>query len=62
MRIECQLLRLDALWASFEGKPYEDRIADVVCVSSKTGEGVEEVKKLLQEAAKPFDESDGTGL
>ena len=54
--------RLDALWESFRGRVYERQIADIVCVSSKTGEGVEAVRQLLQAQAKPYDESDGSGL
>ena len=53
--------RIDALWDLFEGRAYQESIGAVVCVSSKTGEGVEEVEKMLQEAAKPYsyDESNG---
>jgi hypothetical protein len=54
--------RLDALWSFFEGKPWQERICQVKCVSSKTGEGVEEVRTLLQDTAKPYAETDGTGL
>ena len=43
--------RLDALWASFEGKVYQERIATVVCVSSKQGTGVEEVRSESSRAA-----------
>jgi hypothetical protein len=54
--------RLAAVWASFESKAYENAISAVLCVSSKTGEGVEGVRRLLQDEAKPFDPADGTGL
>ena len=54
--------RLEALETFLEGKVYQDRIAHTVCISSKTGEGVAEVQRLLQESAKPYDEADGTGL
>eukprot|EP01045_Picozoa_sp_COSAG04_P018856 COSAG04_NODE_1779_length_5595_cov_1.888464_4_plen_1114_part_00 len=54
--------RVDALLESFEGQAYESQIWSVKCVSSKSGEGVGEVRQMLQDGAKPYDPSDGSGL
>jgi hypothetical protein len=54
--------RVEALREFIEGKAYYDQIAPIRCVSSKTGDGVDGVREWLHAEAKPYDESDGSGL
>jgi hypothetical protein len=43
--------RLNALQEFLRGKPYEKQIEQILTVSSKTGEGVAEVRQILQDSS-----------